>query len=526
MAWKIEYAPPGPVGAAFINSRGPIDIIKGPAGSGKTDASVVKGPKLATEYLPVCNDGWVRMKLACIRDTYRDFARTALDSWYRYFPVDCPWTIEHQGGQDRPIRHNLRWRAMRGASEIVIDLLMETGAIGDANVEQFVKGYQVTAGWLNECDMLDERVPGLMFQRTGRFPAISMIAPSELERVSRDGREQFRLMGLTPPPEGEPVLPRFVWGDMNPPGIDNWSYRYCVAPKTKMAGYNLFEQPSGLSPEAENRVGKPRSSYELEAVTQPAHLVRRYVHGDWGYALDGVPVYETFSQKRHVADQPLKPLPGLPIALGMDAGGSPAAVIVQFPPSGQMRVLQEVVSRPGTGPSRFAETLLEILLADYRGFPVGEAWSDPSSWYGADREAGELAWVEIVARALNVNIQPAPSNEPALRHDAVRWYLGEPIDANTERMVIDPRCEYLIGGFAAHYKLTKQASAGGTDKLAVVKNEYSHPHDGLQYVALGHRGRQGVIGDVSKLGRAANVVGLRQRQAAPASRGDFDIWRS
>ncbi len=159
-------------------------------------------------------------------------------------------------------------------------------------------------------------------------------------------------------------------------------------------------------------------------------------------------------------------------------------------------------------------------MAEFRGLPVSEAWFDPSAFYGADRQAGELAFAETVARAINVSIMPAPSNEPSLRQEAVRWYLGAPIDANTPRLIIDPRCERTIGGFAAHYKLTKQASAGATDRLAVAKNEYSHIHDAWQYLCLGHRGRAGVIADVSKLGRASNVVAMQSRRA----RSDFDVW--
>lgn len=510
-----SYAPPGPVGEKFLNSRGPIDVIMGPAGSGKTVTSVMKGPLMAATFAPVCKDGWVRVKVACIRDTYRDFARTALASWYEAFPIGHPWQADHQGGQDRPIKHVLRWRTHRqGYGFVNVEYTMETGALGDHNVEQFIKGYEISMAWLNECDMLDERVPGLMFQRTGRYPRVEDIAPAELDRVTKEGRKAFDLMGLSYD-ANEPILPRMVWGDCNPPGIDNWVYRYCV--KEKKPGFILHRQPSGLSAQAENRIGKPRSSYELEAATQPDHIVRRMVHGEFGYALDGKPVYPEFSLQRHVADQPLKPLQGVPIGLGLDAGGSPAAVIVQFLPNGQLRILREICAEPGTGPSRFSEMIMEVLLRDFAGFTVGEAYGDPSAFWGADRQNGELAFMETVARALNVSINPAPSNEPAIRQEAVRWYLGRPIDGTTERLVTDPDCEKIVGGFAAHYKLTKQASAGATDVLAVAKNEYSHPHDALQYICLGHRGRYGVIADAAQLGRPGNVVGIRSGKV-PGSR--------
>ncbi|WP_062203501.1 hypothetical protein [Aureimonas sp. AU12] len=516
-----HYRPPGPVGAGFLQSRGPIDIIMGPAGSGKTVASVMKGPLLAATYMPVCRDGVVRVKIACIRNTYRDFERTALASWKEAFPEDHPWTVSYSGGQDRPIKHHLRWAALRGNEKVIIDFQLETGAVGDANVEQFIKGYEISMGWMNECDMLDEKVPGLFFQRTGRYPPVAQIADSELARISKDARAQFEAMGLTPEP-GETILPRMVWGDMNPPDINNWTYRFCVKPSEKKQGFVLHQQPSGLSPAAENRAGKPRSSYELEAATQTEDMVRRMVHGQFGYARDGKPVYPEYDDTRHRSDAVLKPVKGLPIGLGLDAGGSPACGIGQFMPNGQLRMLREICAEPGTGPSRFATMVLEVLISDFPGFPISEAWADPSAFYGADRQAGELAHMEIVARALNVSIQPAPSNEPALRQDAVRWYLGAPIDGSTPRLLVSSCCETTIGGFAAHYKLTKLASKGATDKLAVAKNSYSHVHDAWQYLCLGHRGRAGAIVDASRMGRPAKVVPISSARA----RTDFDVFAS
>ncbi|WP_161831491.1 hypothetical protein, partial [Pseudovibrio sp. POLY-S9] len=510
-----KYKPPGPVGASFIKSRGPIDIIMGPAGSGKTVCSVMKGPTLATTYLPVCKDGIIRVKAAFIRDTYRDFARTFLSSWYNTFPVNHPWTVKHEGGQDRPVKHHMKWKTRRGADEVIVDFQMETGAIGDQNIEQFIKGYEITLGAMNECDMLDERVPGLLFQRTGRYPPVEMIADSELARVSKDGIAAFQKMGLTVD-EGETILPRIAWGDCNPPDIDNWVPRFCV--KDKVPGYNFYWQPSGLSPQAENREGKPRSSYELEAATQPDHITQRMVHSKFGYAQDGKPVYPEFDLQRHVSDSPLEPLPGVPLGLGLDAGGSPAGGIVQFPPNGQMRILAEICAEPGTGPSRFATMIVELLLSRFPGIPISEAFGDPSAFYGADTQNGELSFMETVSKGIGVPILPTESNEPTLRQEAVRWYLGAPIETGVERMLICPTCEVLIGGFAAHYKLTKQASAGATDVLAVQKNKYSHPHDGLQYIALGHRGRQGVIEQGAQMGRPSNVVGIRNGRRKPIQR--------
>jgi hypothetical protein len=519
-----SYEVPGPIAATYIESTHPVSIIMGPGGSGKTIGSGYKGPYLAASWSPVCRDGVIRVKCTVLRDTYRDLARTALESWHNemLFPEKHPWTVEYSGGIDRPTVHKLKFGTIRDHRLVPVEFTMHFAAIGDANPEQFAKGFESTFVWLNECDMLAKRVPGLMFSRTGRYPAVATIAPSELDRVMRPYVEVMRRCGM-PLDDGEVLLPRLLFGDCNPPDPDNWVNTMLIEEAEQWPLYKLFRQPSGLSSKAENRKGKPRSSYEQDLRTMTANDARRYVYGEIGYAQDGKPIYEAdFSSSFHVAEEPLRVVRELPLALGFDAGGSPAAAIGQFMPDGQLRVLREVCADPGTGPSRFSEMVYEVLLAQFEGVPVREAFSDPSSYYGADKVAGELAWVETVARALSINIEPAPSNEPGLRQEAVRFYLNRPIDARTPRLLIDPRCRRLIGGFAAHYKLTKQATAGQTDKLAVAKNEYSHVHDALQYLCLGHRGRQGVISEASNMGRGANVVPLARKPAV--ARSSFNVW--
>jgi hypothetical protein len=99
------------------------------------------------------------------------------------------------------------------------------------------------------------------------------------------------------------------------------------------------------------------------------------------------------------------------------------------------------------------------------------------------------------------------------------------IDPRTPRMLIDPRCRRLIGGFAAHYKLTKQATAGGTDKLAVVKNEYSHVHDALQYDCLGDRGAMGIIqAGVAHNRGGNNIVPMRGNFTPRDAVGAVRLW--
>ncbi|MCZ4076315.1 hypothetical protein [Agrobacterium sp. LMR679] len=163
---------------------------------------------------------------------------------------------------------------------MIVEFTLETGAIADSNVMQFVKGYEVSMAWGNEVDMMSPEVPGALFMRTGRYPPVKDIAPSELDRVSRDGREAMRRMGMTVD-DTEITLPRMFWGDMNPPDVDHPLLKEVgwEDPDKKNPAYNFFRQPGGLDDGAENRVGRPRSAYEMDLRAMSENLSRRMVHG-------------------------------------------------------------------------------------------------------------------------------------------------------------------------------------------------------------------------------------------------------
>lgn len=526
-----QYEVPGPIAARYIQSEGPIDCIVGPWGSGKTVATVFKIARHAGNLFPVCKDGVVHVRCAAIRDTYREMAKTALSSWHEFFPKRGPFTAPdrdaYSGGQDRPVKHILDWKVIRkwpGARgewvprETTVRLEMEFGAIGEQNLDSFFKGYEISMGWMNECDLLHKDVPGRFYGRTARYPPRVEVAEWEAHRL-----------GLEKDPDtGVEVirLPRIIMGDYNPPDETNWTYERHIDEPEKWPGYNFFQQPSGLSPQAENRRGKSRSQYEEEerAFGVGTADAMRNVHGQYAAKSKGTVIFKGFNLLKHRASEPLRIVPELPFYIGMDAGGRPAAVFGQIMPNGQRRVQREVVSLPDTvtGPARFAEKLNEVILRDYRNMRCAGAWADPASWYGADKIRGELAWVETVQLALQIPIQPTASNDLGSRFDAVDWYFGGDIDAHTPRVLIDPSCKYLIRAYVSQYHLTKHSSEGKTDADEVEKNEYSHVAEADQYWCYGYRGPQQVKKDAARMGRPDNVVPLRSTTA----RADFNVFKT
>lgn len=489
----FNFTPPGPIGQRYMMAEDPISLIMGPVGSGKTSTSVFKAA-VQTLRMPVCRDGVVRAKGAVIRDNYRTLYRTTLPSWFNFFPRDFPGS-DFEGGQDRPAKHTVRFRTPKGTK---VEMIVEFFAIGDQAIEELLKGWEGSWGWLNEADLLAERVPGFLYSRLGRYPSRALLA------------------------DPEAPMPRTVFGDMNPPDIDHWSYLNCV--EEPKVGWALYQQPSGLSDQAENRVGVPRTYYEeLERTLHPAE-VRRFVHGQWGYARDGKPVYEAeFRQDLHVAKKSIEVDPRAQLHAGLDQGYSPAWVPIQEVGT-QLRILGELVPPHGTGVGRFVEMLLGQLTERYRE-PAFGIWSaDPAGFYGADKIAGELAWAEAVAKGIGHPIVPAPSQEPAIRSEALRLPLTTMVDGYTPALLIDPSARMTIGGLAAHFKFKKQR-VGNREVFSErwEKNQWSHPVEAAQYGILGIRGVAGLIAQAAKAGRAGSFA---RPSAGVVVSADFDVMRS
>lgn len=524
------FVPPGPVCADYIRSVGPIDAITGPSGSGKTVGTVFKLIRFAVAAMPVTKAGVVKVRIAVLRDNYRALYRTTLRSWFQWFPPDFPGS-QFFGGQDRPAQHRLRLATVRPidgrATEVPVDLEVDFFAVGDVAIEELLKGYECSGGWANEGDLLQERVIPFLYDRTGRYPS----------KIEFDG----------------PIsLPRMVAVDFNPTAPNHPLWRACAtgsfqkekpedpleaalqataAANLPKAAVNFFHQPSGLSAEAENRAGKSYEDYARAASVMTENDVRRFVHGKPGYALDGKPVYaREFDRKRHVAAGRLPVLPGLRLHIGFDQGYSPAAVLFQVTPAGQVRIYRELWLGQGVNYGRFLEGIIPILTQEpFLGLPPGNYTADPSGFYGADKVAGELAWANAISQGLGHPVYPAATNEPSTRQEAVRLRLRFNIDAATPGLIIDAEgCPMLVEGFEAEYKFPKLHEKAAMEYGdGPLKNIHANIHDALQYGVLGVFAPNAVVAEAAAAGRPGNVTPIRPARgtARPTSQGwDFSAW--
>ena len=461
----FRFVPPGPVSQAFMRDQTMTLALMGPLGGGKTTSCAFKRIQAACE-MPVCKDGVKRDRFIVVRDNFRVAERTVLRSWQQWFPKNYPGS-HSQGGNDRPFTHTLRFREPDG---IIVEAETIFLGLNGQSLGDLLRGMEISGGWINEGDTLDEEVLRNIESRTGRYPSKVDLADENAPRK------------------------RTVVVDFNAPSIDNWTYNTFVEHTTP--DRKLYRQPSGRSPDAENVKYLEDDYYSKIIANEPEWYVRRFVDNEFGYSRDGKPVYEAFDQRRHIAAKNMTPDQNLPLLMGFDAGLTPAAVFAQPQPDGQLRITDEIYPGHGYGASRFAEMVAEVLASRYPHVPNIQAWCDPAAQYGADKEGGELAWIETVSLVLELPVLvPANgSNEIGLRIDAVTGELTRYIDGETPRLLISPHCHWIVQGFVSKYRYRKR---GNTSSAAYEptpdKNDWSHAHDALQYLVLGYRGRNAVV---------------------------------
>jgi hypothetical protein len=245
---------------------------------------------------------------------------------------------------------------------------------------------------------------------------------------------------------------------------------------------DVFRQPGGLEPDAENIENLPEGYYDRLAVGKSQGWIDVYVHGKYGVSRDGKAVYEkSFQQDVHISKTPLPIDPHLPLVIGMDFGRTPAAVIKQVLVDGRVNVLRECVAF-GIGMDKFLE--LQLLPMLRRHFPDHELeiCGDPSGVRKNDTDDGNCFKTlrDTFGRQC---VKPARSNDPLVRIAATEKLLVD-FPVGKPMMVIDPSCKWYTQGFKSKYYYQRMKTAEGNYKDKPAKNDWSHCMEAGQYADM------------------------------------------
>ena len=456
---QLEYDPPGPKAEAFHASDAFVRGLMGPVGSGKSSSCCAEIFRRALEQTPG-PDGVRRSRWAGIRNTYGELKSTTIKTWTDWFDgiQVMKW--------DTPIISSVCLPSLGDSTSMELEVMFI--AIDRPDDVGKLRSIEFTGVWMNEVSELEKMVLDMATQRVGRYPSMRVGGPSWTGVIM----------------------------DTNPPDDDHWYYK--LAEEDKPESFKFFRQPGGLykvldkaspsygkylpNPLAENiknlRGGHQYYLNQLDGKSDD--YIKVFLCGQYGTTMQGKPVYPEFNEKIHVATQCIEPVLGLPIMVGFDFGLTPAAIIGQMSPKGQLLILDELVSEDMGIRSFYLECVLPLLNSKYGHFRV-EGVGDPA---GINRSQTDEKTCFQELGLMGFIVDPADTNEFVARREAVAFFLQR-LTSSGPGMLIDPECKTIIKGMRGGYRYERLKVSGSSRyKERPVKDKFSHPHDGLQYLCL------------------------------------------
>lgn len=454
-----------PTVRAFTLSEARMPVIIGPFGSGKSSGCMWKIAKHAREQKPNPRDGIRRTRWAIIRNTYAQLNDTTIRTVLEWWP---PAVF----GSYKSAVHTYVISAFEGCEiELIFRALDRPDHISN------LLSLELSGAWVNEAREVPWAIIDALDGRIDRFPAV------------KDG-------GCTKP---------ILMLDSNPPEEESEMWTKCE--DEKPANLELFRQPSGLSPKAENimtqadwekysddldKFGKSdiipglKPDYYINlADGKQQDYIDVYIHAKYGFVKEGKPVYETtWNDALHMAKSKIEPIQGRQLIIGFDFGLTPAGVVMQISPRGFLNVLRELVSN-GMGFQQFIINMLKPMLTTefsewnvvFTGDPSGtyEAQTDEKTCYSILRDE-----FKNQTSTGQYKIDPCTSNDLTARISPVEYFLSRLTDTKPT-FQLDPSCKMIRKGFnkAYYYKRIKTSDERYSD--LPFKNIYSHIMNAVEY---------------------------------------------
>lgn len=486
---NINYTPP-PTCREFMLSSTFLRIIAGPVGSGKTTACLFELFRRASEQAPA-PDGIRYTRFAILRQTLKQLKDTVLKditSWLR--------NIASYKVSENLVTINV--------GDIHSEWLLLP--LEEPEDQERLLSMQLTGAWVSEGIEINPDLMAAISGRCGRYPSGMTGVPSWFGII----------VDTNMPSEGSP------WHTLMTQQPPDWE---------------VFFQPSGMSPEAENlewltqtaytltlpasdpvRRAQGRTYYERLSRSQNKDWVRRYVEAQFGDDPSGTAVFrESFIKSFHVRYGNNDPVRGWtegvppaagPLLIGLDFGRDPCAAICQMDHLGRFLCLGEVVVEDMGLENMLRNHLRPMLMHPrYIGRPA-IVIGDPAGV--AKSSLYEVTSFDML-KAHGFTAYPAPTNDIDPRIGAVDAFLLQQRNGGPAFIVDGDHCPNIVRGLNGGYRYAK--TRAGQRKPIPDKNKFSHVMDGLQYAALAaHGGMVNML--VSRMAQPRRAVGQRFSSAA------------
>lgn len=427
----------------------PYLFVRGPYGSGKSTACVEHVVLNALKQKPD-HKGIRKSRYLIIRATYPSLKTTIVKTWQEYYGDFLKLTF------DTPFKGRLNFKLPDGTT---LDCELNFLAVSSEDEVDKLLSYEVTGVHINEANEIDRFIWQTLKGRFGRYPSMR---------------------------DGGPVDP-FILCDYNSVDTEHWLYKIAEE-EAPIPGHSFYVQPPAMidngdgtyriNPDADNLENLRPDYYSEMVLGNDPDFINVYILNNYGQVRSGRPVYKDYKDSVHAAKSKVTPLRGVPIIIGVDQGLTPAAVFCQLTPTGQLLILDEIVTEDMSLREFAIDILKPKIFNDYK-----EWWDnyeiviDPAAVQRSQNDA--VAGVDMFREA-GLKYKLARTNIPAKRRDAVIFFLRK-----QDGLLISRNCPYLKKGFISEYKFEElRGSSYGTYKDKPAKNIYSHVHDALQYAAL------------------------------------------
>ena len=434
----------------FSNSDAFMRGVLGPFGSGKSSACAIEivNRGLAQKPGP---DGIARTRFAVIRNTMVELRDTTIKTIVQWFPP-------HYFGRYVEGKHTYTIKSFPNCEIEIVFLALDR----PEDIKKLLS-LELTGAWVNEAREVPWAIIEALQGRVGRYPAM------------RDGGPTWA----------------GVWMDTNPPDSDSWWYRFFEErswikdfPKLIEAGMlprgskperyaKMFKQPSGLSPNAENLSNLRPGYYVNLSIGKSDEWIKIYIHGDYGFLVEGKAVYPEYADRIHCQD--VDPVPGVVIIRSWDWGLTPACAFSQLLPDGRWLVFDEMVS-DNMSADEFSDDVIEHCNRAFRGNVQFEDWGDPA---GEQRAQTDKRTCFEIVQNKGIMIEGSIQN-PQMRQESVRKVLrtlrgGEP------QFILHSRCRTIRKGFMGGYHRRRLRTSVERYSDQVEKNMLSHIMEALEY---------------------------------------------
>lgn len=431
-----------------------VRVIMGPYGSGKSTWALTEIVQRACE-MPIWHSGRRRSRWGIVRNTSGELSSTTLASWLSWF--------EDLGDIRKRQKPVMTYEHTFNDGRGIVELELLFIALDRPEDVRKIKSLELTGCYINELSEVPKAALAHMKGRVNRYPSKAFCH--------------------------EPYWSGII-ADTNPPEDDHWIYKDFE--ENHFDNHRLFKQPPGLiknednkwvrNPNADNASHLPDNYYEMLAEGQSKDFVKVFCLGEYGSVGFGKCVYPEFNADVHAVDS-LEAIQGLDVVIGWDFGLTPACVVIQLSPRGQLLVLKEYVG-DGMGIRTFAESIaIPGIAKDFPYCKVGTSVADPAG--SARNEIVEEMSCIGELNSLGIKTTSARTNDLDPRLGSVRYFLNKMVDGKPGFVMDRKACPTLFKGFVKDYVYARIAVSGEERyKDKPNKNMASHPMDALGYACL------------------------------------------